>query len=188
MDIDFFYDRSKPKKKEQSYGRLAVQQRMRLAMAFLHPLRPIVAGSWLNQGQGNRSKAFGQALKALMQDAIEGYYPDQRIAADRVLVSNGLLPTIHAVDVRCDNGMLEVRFSDESLPTASSNDEVVLVVYSPEIGIAGKNTEIYFRNDGQIRLKLPTQLRTQRFHAYLFLHNSKKKQFSRSVYLGQIAG
>lgn len=188
MDIDFFYDRSKPKKKEQSYGRLAVQQRMRLAMAFLHPLRPIIAESWLNQGKGNRSKAFGQALKALMQEAMEGHYPDQRIAAERVLVSSGLLPAIQVEDVVCGNRVLEVYFSDESMPMSSSTDEVVLVVYSPEVGVAGRNTEVFFRKDGHIRLKLPAQLRSQRFHTYLFLHNMKKKQFSRSVYLGQLEG
>jgi len=188
MDIDFFYDRSKPKKKEQSYGRLAVQQRMRLAMAFLHPLRPIIAESWLNQGKGNRSKAFGQALKALMQEAMDGHYPDQYIVAERVRISSGLLPAIHVEDVMCGDRVLEVYFSDESTPIASSTDEVVLVVYSPEAGVAGRNTDVFFRRDGHIRLKLPAQLRSQRFHAYLFLHNARKKQFSRSIYLGQLAG
>lgn len=188
MDIDFFYDKSKPEKKEQSYGRLAVQQRMRLAMAFLHPLRPIVAESWLSQGKGNRSKAFGQALKALMREAMEGHYPDQRIAAERVLISTGLLPAMHVADVVCGDRLLEVYFSDESTPMASGTDEVVLVVYSPELGIAGRNVEVFFRKDGHIRLKIPAQLRSQRFHAYLFLHNTRKKQFSRSVYLGQLEG
>lgn len=189
MDINFFYDKSKPKKeKKQSYGRLAVQQRMRLAMAFLHPLRPVIAESWLGKGQGNRSKAFGQALKALMQEAMDGYYPDQRIAAERVLISTGLLPAMHVEDVVCGDRMLEVYFSGESTPMASSTDEAVLVVYSPEIGIAGRNTDVFFRKDGHIRLKIPAQLQGQPFHAYLFMHNSKKKQFSRSVYLGQLTG
>jgi len=188
MDIDFFYDRGKPKKKEQSYGRLAVQQRMRLAMAFLHPLRPIIAESWLNQGKGNRSKAFGQALKALMQEAMEGHYPDQRVAAERVRISSGLLPAIHVEDVVCGDRVLEVYFSDESTPMGSSTDEVVLVVYSPEVGVAGRNTETSFRKDGHIRLRIPAQLQSRLFHAYLFLHHTKKKQYSKSVYLGQLEG
>jgi|SRR5690606_14068234 len=188
MDIAFFYDRGKPKKKEQSYGRLAVQQRMRLAMAFLHPLRPIIAESWLNQGKGNRSKAFGQALKALMQEAMEGHYPDQRIAAERVRISTGLLPAVLVEEMMCGDRMLEVSFSDEPTPMASGTDEVVLVVYSPEAGVAGRNTDAFLRKDGHIRLKLPAQLRSQRFHAYLFLHNTRKKQFSKSIYLGQLEG
>lgn len=165
-----------------------MQQRMRLAMAFLHPLRPIIAESWLNQGKGNRSKAFGQALKALMQEAMEGHYPDQRIAAERVRISTGLLPAVLVEEVMCGDRMLEVSFSDEPTPMASGTDEVVLVVYSPEAGVAGRNTDAFLRKDGHIRLKLPAQLRSQRFHAYLFLHNTRKKQFSKSIYLGQLEG
>ena len=184
--MEFFYDKRKPKKKEQSYGRLAVQQRMRLAMAFLHPLRPVISESWMSQGKGNKSKAFGQALKALMQGAMDGHYPDQRIAAERVLISTGMLPTVDIEDVVSDGKTLEVYFSSESTPLANGTDEVVLVVYSPEAGIAGKNTEGYLRKGGYIKVTLPPQLRSQPFHAYLFMHNAKKKQFSKSVYLGSL--
>ena len=187
-DVEFFYDRNQPKKNVQSYGRLAVQQRMRLAMAFLHPLRPIVAESWLTQGKGNRSKAFGQALKALMQEAMEGHYPDQRIAAERVRISTGLLPAVQIEDVVCDGQTLEVYFSGESSPLSNGTDEVVLVVYSPEVGVAGKNTDVSLRNEGHIRLKLPPPLRKDSFHVYLFLHNARKRLFSRSVYIGRLGG
>ena len=184
--MEFFYDKRKPKKKEQSYGRLAVQQRMRLAMAFLHPLRPVISESWMSQGKGNKSKAFGQALKALMQGAMDGHYPDQRIAAERVLISTGMLPTVDIEDVVSDGKTLEVYFSSESTPLANGTDEVVLVVYSPEAGIAGKNTEGYLRKGGYIKVTLPPQLRSQPFHAYLFMHNAKKKHFRKSVYLGSL--
>jgi len=184
--VEFFYDRNQPKKKVQSYGRLAVQQRMRLAMAFLHPLRPIIAESWLTQGKGNQSKAFGQALKALMQEALEGHYPDQHIVAERVRISTGLLPALQIEDVVYDEQTLEVYFSGETAPLASGTDEVVLVVYSPEAGVAGKSTEASYRRDGHIQLKLPPPLRATRFHAYIFMHNTRKKLFSRSIYLGQL--
>lgn len=182
--MEFFYDRSKPKKKEQSYGRLAVQQRLRLAMAFLHPLRSVIAESWMSQGQGNKSKAFGQALKALMQGAMEGNYPNQGIAADRVLISTGMLPIAYVEEVVFDGKALEVYFSSESTPLSVGTDEVVLVVYSPEAGIAGRNTEVALRKHGHIKATLPPQLRSQPFHAYIFMRNARKKQFSKSIYLG----
>lgn len=184
--MEFFYDRSKPKKKAQSNGRLAVQQRMRLAMAFLHPLRPLIAESWMSQGKGNKSKAFGQALKALMQSAVLGHYPDQHVAADRVLISTGMLPTVNVDDVVADGNKLEVFFSDDAAPMASGTDEAVLVVYSPEAGVAGRNTQVYLRKTGHISVLLPPQLRAQPFHAYLFMHNAKKRQFSKSMYLGYL--
>src|SRR5690606_9959925 len=155
--MGFFYDRSKPKKKEQSYGKLAVQQRMRLAMAFLNPLRPILAESWMGAGKGSNSKAFGQALRDLLRSAVEGQYPDQRIAPERVAVSMGILPGIDIGDVVRQPQALEVYFTSENNPMARPDDQVVVVVYSPEAGIGGRNTEPSTRKEGHIKVELPPQ-------------------------------
>lgn len=184
--MEFFYDRSKPKVKEKSYGKLAVQQRMRLAMAFLNPLRPIIAETWLGYGKGNKSKAFGQALKKLIQDAVEGQYPDQRIVPERVTLSMGMLPAVEINDVVRGEKALEVYFTSEENPLAKAADAVVLVVYSPEAGIGGRNTESYTRNDGCVRVDLPPQLRDTPFHVYLFVHAAGKKQYSKSVYIARM--
>lgn len=184
--MDFFYDRSKPKVKEKSYGKLAVQQRMRLAMAFLNPLRHIIAETWLGYGKGNKSKAFGQALKKLIQDAVEGQYPDQRIIPERVAMSIGMLPAVEIEDVVHGEKELEIYFSSQENPLAKTADAVVLVVYSPEAGIAGRNVVGCTRKEGYIRVDLPPQLQATPFHAYLFVHSANKKQYSKSVYIGYI--
>lgn len=184
--MDFFYDRSKPKKKEQSYGKLAVQQRMRLAMAFLNPLRPIIAESWMGTGKGSKSKAFGQALKDLLRSAVEGQYPDQRIAPERVAVSMGILPGIEIGDVVRQPQALEVYFTSEDNPMAKPGDEVVLVVYSPEEGLGGRNTELHTRKEGYIKVELPPPFWDAPFHAYLFVHSANKKQYSKSAYIGYL--
>ena len=185
-EMEFFYDRSKPKKKEQSYGKLAVQQRMRLAMAFLNPLRPIISESWMIAGKGSKSKAFGQALKDLLRSAVEGQYPNQRIAPERVSISMGMLPGIEIGDVVHQPQALEVYFTSEDNPMAKPGDEVVLVVYSPDAGIGARNTERHTRKDGYIEVELPPQFWEASFHAYLFVHSANKKQYSKSVYIGLI--
>lgn len=184
--MDFFYDRSKPKKKEQSYGKLAVQQRMRLAMAFLNPLRPIIAESWMGAGKGSKRKAFGQALKDLLQSAIEGQYPNQRVAPERVAISMGILPDIDISDVVRQPQALEVYFTSQDNPMAKPGDQIALIVYSPEAGIGGRNTEPYTRKEGYIKVDLPPLFWDEPFHAYLFVHTANKKQYSKSVYLGFI--
>lgn len=186
--MDFFYDSSKPEKKGQSYGRLAVQQRMRLAMAFLNPLRPLIAESWQSYGHGNKSKAFGQALKKLMQDAIEGDYPNQRVIPERVDISTGILPGPQIDDVAHGPEELEVYFSSASSPLAGPGDEVVLVVYAPEVGVAGRNTHTCTRNEGYIKIELPPQLWAAPFHVYILAHSASKKQYSKSVYIGRMDG
>ncbi|SFC67346.1 hypothetical protein SAMN05421747_11854 [Parapedobacter composti] len=185
--MEFFYDVNKPKKKAQPYGKLAVQQRMRLAMAFLNPLRPVIAESWLRHGQGSKKKAFGQALKKLMEDALEGEYPDQHVIPERVTISMGMLPALQLSDVVHSREKLEVYFSGGNSRMALAHDEVVLVVYSPEAGVAGRNTDVCVRADGYIAVDLPPQLRTTPFHAYLFAHRANRKQYSKSVYVGGLS-
>ncbi|WP_262245543.1 DUF6266 family protein [Parapedobacter soli] len=184
--MDLLYDRNSPKKTEQSYGKLAVQQRMRLAMAFLNPLRSVIAESWLSHGKGSKKKAFGQALKSLMQDALEGDYPDQHVIPERVCISTGILPGLSAEDVVRSEQTLEVYFSSRETPLARANDEVVLVVYSPQRGIAARNTHVCYRNEGYIKVNLPPQLWAAPFHVYLFIHSASKKQYSKSVHVGQL--
>ncbi len=184
--MDLLYDRDSPKKTEKSYGKLAVQQRMRLAMAFLNPLRAVIAESWLSHGKGSKKKAFGQALKKLMQDALEGDYPDQHVIPNRVGISTGILPGLSVEDVVPGDNTLEVYFSSKETPLARPGDEVVLVVYNPQRGVAARNTHVCNRNEGYIKVDLPPQLQAAPFHAYLFVHSASKKQYSKSVHIGHL--
>src|SRR5690606_39964648 len=59
--MDVLYDKNTPKKTKQSYGKLAVQQRMRLAMAFLNPFRPVIAECMLRHGKVSNNIILGQA-------------------------------------------------------------------------------------------------------------------------------
>jgi len=184
--MDLLYDRNHPKLTEKSYGKLAAQQRMRLAMAFLNPLRPVIAESWLGHGKGSKKKAFGQALKKLMQDALEGDYPEQRVIPERVDISIGILPGLQVEDSVHSQQTLEVYFSSKENPLARPNDEVVLVVYSPEVGVAARNTQVCNRSEGYIKVELPPQLWSVPFHVYLFVHSASRKRYSKSIHIGQL--
>ncbi|GAA4802149.1 hypothetical protein GCM10023231_33860 [Olivibacter ginsenosidimutans] len=182
--MEFFFDKHTPKKQKEPYGKLASQQKMRLAMTFLHPLRPIINESWAKYGEGKKTKAFGQALRKVIQDAIEGNYPDQRIIPDRVLISMGTVPLSPITDVVRSEASLEVYFENQAHPMAKDGDEVTIIAYSPDLGIGAKNDQICSRKDGRIEVELPPQFEQGAFHAYLFFRDIKKNNFSKSYYLG----
>src|SRR5690606_38226497 len=146
--MEFFFDAHKPKKQKEPYGKLASQQRMRLAMAFLNPLRPVINEGWSQYGNGKKSKALGQALKKVIQEAVEGTYPDQMIVPEKVMISMGALPMPAIEDVARSSGTLEVYFSNQGHPMAKDGDEFVLIVISPELGIGAKNDRVWYRKDG----------------------------------------
>ena len=107
-------------------------------------------------------------------------------STERVCISTGILPGLLAEDAVRNERTLEVYFSSRETPLARANDEVVLVVYSPQRGIAARNTHICKRNEGYIKVNLPPQLWTVPFHVYVFVHSASKKQYSKSVHLGQL--
>lgn len=184
--MEFFFDANKPKKQKEPYGKLAVQQKMRLAMSFLNPLRPVINEGWSQYGNGKKSKAFGQALRKVIQEAIEGTYPDQMIVPEKVMISMGALPVPVIEDVVRSPGTLEVFFSNSAHPMAKDGDELVLVVISPELGIGAKNDRLWYRKDGRIEVELPVQFEEGSFHAYIYCHNKKKTSYSKSYYLGYL--
>jgi len=182
--MEYFYDAHAPKKQKEPYGRLANQQKMRLAMAFLNPLRPVINEGWSQYGNGKKSKAFGQALKKTIQDAIEGTYPNQRVVPEKVMISMGALPLPTIADVVRSPGILEVFFTNDPHPMAKDSDELVLVVISPELGIGAKSDQLWYRKDGRIEVELPPQFEEGPFHAYMYSHNKKRSSYSKSYYLG----
>lgn len=182
--MEFFFDANIPKKEKEPYGKLASQQRMRLAMAFLNPLRPVINEGWSQYGNGKKSKAFGQALKKVIQEAVAGTYPDQMIVPERVMISMGALPPPAIADVVRSPGILEVFFTNEPHPMARDSDELVLIVISPELGIGAKSDQVWYRKDGRIEVELPPQFEEGSFHAYTYCHNRKKTSYSKSYYLG----
>jgi len=182
--MEFFYDKNKPRIKEKSYGRLAMQQRMRLAMAFLNPLRPIINETWLIKGEGNKSRAFGLALKKLIQDGVEGQYPTQYILPNQVSISMGTLSGVAIQDVVLSNHLIDIYFSSEENPSSRDGDEVILVAYSPELGMGGKNDVPCYRRDGHLHMELPIHFSESPFHLYLYVKAVNGKQYSKSSYLG----
>src|SRR5699024_1135107 len=106
------------------------------------------------------------------------------VIPERVGISTGILPGLSAEDVVRSEQTLEVYFSGKETPLARANDEVVLVVYSPQRGVAARNTHVCKRNEGYIKVDLPPQLWSAPFHIYLFVHSASKKQYSKSVHIG----
>lgn len=182
--MEFFYDKSKRKEVKASYGKLASQQKMRLAMAFLNPLRPIINDAWKNYGNGKKSKAFGQALRKVIQDAISGDYPDQVIEPEKVMISMGTLPSPPIDDVAYSKERLEVFFSNRAHPLASDGDELVLVLINPEMGFGARNDQTFYRKDGHIEVELPPQFGQYGFYVYLYAHNRRRTHYSKSHYIG----
>ncbi|GAA4786218.1 hypothetical protein GCM10023231_12690 [Olivibacter ginsenosidimutans] len=168
---------------EKGDGRLAVQQRFKLAMEFLAPLSGLINRCRLPH---KRKTPLGQAMSQVLHGAIEGEYPEQYVNPAKVLLCKGALSMPLKILVIRMGELIRLEYKDPSsrLISGEADDEMIICVYNPELRIAGINDEIATRTDGKATIHLPVQLRNANVHVYALAHSRDWKRFSRSVYLG----
>ena len=165
-------------------GRLAVQQRFKIAMQFLAPLSGLIKRCRI---ANKRKTPMGQAMSQVLHGAIEGEYPEQYVNPAKVLLCKGTLslPFKLTATRMGEFVLLEYQDNFSRLICGNADDEIVICVYNPDLRIAGMNDEPATRMDGKVSIRLPVQLRDTPVHVYCLVHSRDWKQFSRSVYLGE---
>jgi len=169
---------------EKVNGRLAVQQRFKLAMEFLAPLSGLINRCRLPH---KRKTPLGQAMSQVLHSAIEGEYPKQYVNPAKVLLCKGILSMPLEIEVVRMGALIQLEYHNDlhRLICGEADDEIVICVYNPELRIAGINDEPATRAEGKATIHLPVQLRSTRVHVYVLAHSRDRKRFSRSVYLGE---
>jgi len=169
---------------EKGDGRLATQQRFKLAMEFLAPLSGLINRCRLLH---KRKTSMGQAMSQVLHGAIEGEYPEQYVNPAKVQFCKGTLSMPFNMDVVRMDEVICLEYQDllSRLIFGDADDEIIICVYNPELGIAGINDEVATRADGRATIHLPVQLRQASVHVYVLAHSRDWKRFSRSVYLGE---
>lgn len=186
--MEIIYDQTKPRNTKDSHAKLAAQQRFRMAMAFLNPLRKEIEKTWANYGSGKRSKAFSQALRNTLHQAFEGKYPDQQLIPSRVMLSQGALQKLNPEEAKLDGDEFSVTWASETDERIRMTDEIILIVYSPDKGIVARSTDVVTRRTGQMKAELINLFPEGGFHAYCFCYNARNEQYSKSEYLGYFKG
>uniref|UniRef100_F4C8U5 Uncharacterized protein n=1 Tax=Sphingobacterium sp. (strain 21) TaxID=743722 RepID=F4C8U5_SPHS2 len=173
-----------PKVKKEPNGRLAVQQRFKIAMEFLAPLGKLLQSTYSTRKRGK--SAMGRAMSKVLCGAIEGAYPNQYVNPAKVLLSEGTLMSAREIALKRDGNTLTATFNARSdYIFGNPDDGVLLCAYSPSLRIAGINEEPAIRADGKVSITLPPQLKDQEVLVYILFRTRDWKHFSRSVYLGE---
>ncbi|MDM8173450.1 DUF6266 family protein [Olivibacter sp. 47] len=98
-----------PKVKKEPNGRLAVQQRFKIAMEFLAPLGKLLQSTYSTRKRGK--SAMGRAMSKVLSGAIEGVYPNQYVNPAKVLLSEGTLMSAREIALKRDGNTLTATFN-----------------------------------------------------------------------------
>jgi len=116
-----------PRKSEYTTRELTARRNFAIASQFLKHIVPIVQKY---DEPGGRS-GFHKAMSHILQNAIQGQHPDQRIDFSQVILGKGILPIPRTYHVASPaKGLLELSWSSGMMKRkASKSDKIFVAAY-----------------------------------------------------------
>lgn len=181
------YMRGLPKKstKPATASQLAQQNKMALFRGFLLGLDDIIEKCFQNI---KKYTPMNDALSYNMLNSVEGEYPEQNINFMNLLFSKGELrgawspkaksTKSNTIDFSWENGNL--------MPLCAADDQITLVVYSPENQQFCILENAALRGEKIARLILPENFKGRTVHCYISFYAEPRKLSSSNEYLGTV--
>ena len=157
-------------------------------------MKPI--GEFIRYGfkdYGASEVPYRSAVSYALNNAIQGTYPNQFIDPSLVRVTGGDLPMPQTASfVLEEAGIVRISWDKGDLDSMRSQDQAMLLVYSPDTQGKDKKDLMFkvagaFRRDGTDILAVIPKRYDQEFHVYLGFVNSDRTEQSHSMYLGSIS-
>lgn len=180
--------RSLPQKKNspQTPAQIANQQKFKFVNDWLVPFYPYVSTGFKNLA---RSKTeINAAFSLNYRNAVLGAYPDLSIDYTKVMLSTGKLPGLFNAQITRPNpeSIMLTWLKDDFLRETSFDDQVMLVLYNPELKIADGFIGGVKRADQKCTFRINPRLIGKPLEVYLSTYTLNRKAFSDSKYIGRV--
>ena len=165
-------------------AKLANQQRFKLMNDFLDPFQPFITIGFANLAS-NKTE-LNAAFMVNFREAMELVDWAYQIRYDKLCLSKGNLPGLEAIVVqRMASAKLLINW-DPTIVFAAANDQVMLVVYCPDLKMADGFVGFAQRSSGSVRFKMPIKMQHHAVELYLSMVSLNRKKISNSQYLGRM--
>lgn len=182
------------KKAVRSNAQKAVNLRFKMVKYFVSDVNEFINVGYAPDVSGTTRIPENGATSYLLQEAIIGQYPDQKLDYSRVLVSRGKLSAPVNPTVKLEGDTLKFTWEvDPNCDYQLKRDQVMLLAYMPENRNADYLLSGARRNEGTEELKV--KIRRKRhgdlpkdkyIETYIAFISDDRKQISDSVYVGRI--
>jgi len=174
------------KMKGRSPAQLANQEKFKFGNEWMVPLHPFISVGYMPLATVRTaiSAAFSHNYRAV----ITGTWPNLVFDYSKLSISKGNLPGLTNLQVVLTSGdELLFNWQNVNHKQALYNDQLIVVVYSHELGMADGLIGSALRRDEQCTFKFDENLKGKALEIYLGLISMNRKKASDSVYLGRIA-
>ncbi|MXV53333.1 hypothetical protein GS399_20425 [Pedobacter sp. HMF7647] len=182
---DIAYVRSRPSKpKNRTEGQLQLQSRFSLITGWLKPFKPFTALGLMNYS--GRMTAYNAAYS--LNHSLYPESPEQIAEIDysRMILSDGSLKQAENVDLELiEDHSLQLTWSSPF--SAADTDELLLLLYSAELGESDHLKGGVLRRDGRCLFRYTEQFKGMQVAIFIGFVSRDRKKASRSQYLGKIS-
>lgn len=183
------YLRQRPKKhktkKPRTAGQIANEEKFKFGNNWLIPFQPFVAIGFHNLAIGKT--AIAAAFAANYFQVISGVYPHFVVDYSKVILSKGKLPQLENPTITLSApGAIEITWQPNSGQYTSYNDQLMVVLYSPDLKIADGFIGSAIRADEHFTFMFNPQLIGKALEVYLTVVSIDRKKVANSRYMGRI--
>lgn len=184
--IPYLRESTDPAKlKDRSAAQIANQEKFKFGNEWLIPFHPYISVGYMPLATVRT--AISAAFSANYNSVISGTWPDLVFNYSKLLISKGNLPALTNPEVAliADD---QLEFTWQNIPNkyASYNDQLIVVVYSHELGVADGFIGSALRRDQQYTFKFTDILKGKALEIYVGLIAMNRKKAANSIYLGRI--
>jgi hypothetical protein len=186
-EIAYIKERPKKtnKKRKSSPAQLAVQHKFRFIQHFMVPFYP-----YINVGFSRLAKdktEINAAFSANYKTAFSGVWPDIKVDYASFKISSGRLMGLHHLQIaRTTPLRLELSWERATLRNVAHDDQLMLVVYSPELKMTDGFIGGVKRNALSCSFDLNARFENQDVEVYVSMTSASRKSISDSIYLGRM--
>lgn len=179
--------KKKKKKRKRTEAQLANEEKMKFVNLLLVPFHPYV-GIGL-QHLAIEKTAINVAYSIIYHRAVTGIYPDLVVDYAQIVISAGNLPGLTGLEMEMvDPQVIQLVWEKGSNPRTSFDDQVMLVLYCPELGLTDGFTGGANRRSEQCLYRFDSRFIGKALEVYASVTSLDRKRIAPSVYLGRIAG
>lgn len=179
-------DGKKRKKKKGSEEQINARKKLAFVNKLLIPFHPYVTIGFMHEAEHRTelSAAFSKNYHS-----VKGSYPDFTVAYDEFTVSVGMLPQLKEVTLTLQEAnTVALTWETNSVKYTSFDDQLMLVLYCPELEITDGFVGGPKRRDKQYSFKFDQIMAGKKLEVYLGLTSIDRKRIANSIYLGSIGG
>ncbi|WP_439479270.1 DUF6266 family protein [Chryseobacterium aquaticum] len=176
----------KPSSRPPSEKQLLQQNKFKLVISFLQPLRNIQS-RYFGSGSGSKSRV-NMAASYTISEAVLVTADVPSLVYNKILITKGDLTGFQNVTASAQTGnQINLSWEDNSLQgNASTTDSISIVCYGEELGRFEIFESVALRPDLSVDVTLPADCNGKAMEVYAFISNEMQTSASTSFYLGQL--